>query len=88
MRQHAAGGALLDLDWADVAFGLLLVNPTARSVANRRIMSWWSRKGRAVDDCAPGCLPGFRPVRRRSDRSLGFFLYRLSGLPPGKANMR
>jgi len=25
-----------------------------------------------------GCLPGRRPVRRRSDRSLGFFLYGLS----------
>ncbi len=28
---------------------------------------------RSVEDCAPGCLPGLRPLRWRSDRSLGFF---------------
>ena len=28
---------------------------------------------RSVDDSAPGCLPGFRPLRPRSDRSRGFF---------------
>lgn len=33
---------------------------------------------RSVDDCAPGCLPGLRADRRRSDRSFGFFLYGLS----------
>ena len=42
----AAGSALLDLDGADVALRLL-VNPTVRSVANRRIMSWLSRNRRA-----------------------------------------
>jgi hypothetical protein len=33
---------------------------------------------RSVDDCAPGCFPRLRPLRPRSDRSLGFFLYGLS----------
>ena len=33
---------------------------------------------RSVDDCAPGCLPRLRPLRPRSDRSRGFFLYGLS----------
>ena len=32
---------------------------------------------RSVDDCAPGCFPRLRPLRWRSDRSLGF-LYGLS----------
>ena len=33
---------------------------------------------RSVEDSAPGCLPRFRPLRPRSDRSRGFFLYGLS----------
>jgi hypothetical protein len=32
----------------------------------------------SVEDGAPGCLPGLRPDRARSDRSPGFFLYGLS----------
>jgi len=32
----------------------------------------------SVEDCAPGCFPGLRPDRPRSDRSLLFFLYGLS----------
>ena len=32
----------------------------------------------SAEDCAPGCLPGSRPERPRSDRSSGFFWY---GLP-------
>lgn len=48
--EHApasAGGALLDLYGADVAFGLMEVNPMVRSVANRRILSWWPGDRRA-----------------------------------------
>jgi hypothetical protein len=44
----AAGGALLDLDRAHVALGLIRGEATARSVANRRIMSRWSRNRRAT----------------------------------------
>ena len=33
---------------------------------------------RSVEDSAPGCFPGLRPLRPRSDRSLGLFLYGLS----------
>jgi hypothetical protein len=42
----AAGGALRDFDGPYSALGFVTGEPTVRSVASRRIMSWWPRNRR------------------------------------------
>jgi hypothetical protein len=64
---------------------LLHLGAPARSAAHRpqvagahTTISSGSATCRSVKDSAPGCLPRFRPLRPRSDRSRGFFLSGLS----------
>jgi pimeloyl-ACP methyl ester carboxylesterase len=51
--------------------GRLCPHPPHRDGAHTTVSSG-SLTRRSVEDSAPGCLPRRRPVRRRSDRSLGF----------------
>ena len=67
------------------SFWVPVTGAPARSASHRpqaagahTMISSGSATWRSVEDSAPGCFPGLRPLRPRSDRSLGFFLYGLS----------